>query len=223
MRPRACSSTSGSTRRRSGERDDPAVGASVSLIRRDDSILLVIDTQEGFYGDERSDVDRAAFELFVARVAWVSGLARALEIPAVVTEEDPETNGPTAPGVLARLPAGAPVLTKPVFAAADNPAIRAALDATGRHTVVAVGLETDVCVAHSAVSLIERGYHVAAVTDAVFSPGAAHGHGLDRLRAEGVQLLSAKELFYDWARALADVRALVLAYPELETPPGFSL
>ena len=195
----------------------------MSLIRRDDSTLLVIDTQEGFYGDERSDVDRAAFELFVARVAWVSGLARALEIPAVVTEEDPETNGPTAPGVLARLPAGAPVLTKPVFAAADNPAIRAALDATGRHTVVAVGLETDVCVAHSAVSLIERGYHVAAVTDAVFSPGAAHGHGLDRLRAEGVQLLSAKELFYDWARALADVRALVLAYPELETPPGFSL
>ena len=195
----------------------------MSLIRRDDSILLVIDTQEGFYGEERGDVDRAAFELFVARVAWVSGLARALEIPAVVTEEDPETNGPTAPGVLARLPAGAPVLTKPVFAAADNPAIRAALDATGRHTVVAVGLETDVCVAHSAVSLIERGYHVAAVTDAVFSPGAAHGHGLDRLRAEGVQLLSAKELFYDWARALADVRALVLAYPELETPPGFSL
>ena len=195
----------------------------MSLIRRDDSTLLVIDTQEGFYGDERGDVDRAAFELFVARVAWVSGLARALEIPAVVTEEDPETNGPTAPGVLARLPAGAPVLTKPVFAAADNPAIRAALDATGRHTVVAVGLETDVCVAHSAVSLIERGYHVAAVTDAVFSPGAAHGHGLDRLRAEGVQLLSAKELFYDWARALADVRALVLAYPELETPPGFSL
>ena len=195
----------------------------MSLIRRDDSTLLVIDTQEGFYGDERGDVDRAAFELFVARVAWVSGLARALEIPAVVTEEDPETNGPTAPGVLARLPAGAPVLTKPVFAAADNPAIRAALDATGRHTVVDVGLETDVCVAHSAISLIERGYHVAAVTDAVFSPGAAHEHGLDRLRAEGVQLLSAKELFYDWARALADVRALVLAYPELETPPGFSL
>jgi nicotinamidase-related amidase len=195
----------------------------VSLIRRDDCALLVVDTQEGFYGDERSDVDRAAFELFVARVAWVSGLARALEIPIVVTEEDPETNGPTAASVLARLPAGAPVLTKPVFAAADNPAIRAALEATGRHTVVAVGLETDVCVAHSAVSLIERGYHVAAVTDAVFSPGAAHAHGLDRLRAEGVQLLSAKELFYDWARALADVRALALAYPELGTPPGFSL
>ena len=172
---------------------------------------------------ERADVDRAAFVLAVARVAWIAGLARALDVPVVVTEEDPETNGPTSPSVLARLPASAAVLVKPVFAAADNPPIRAALDCDGRHTVVAVGLETDVCVAHSAISLMERGYHVAAVSDALFSPGAAHRHGLERLRAEGVQLLSAKELFYDWARSLADVRALVRAYPELETPPGFSL
>jgi nicotinamidase-related amidase len=195
----------------------------MGLIRQDDSTLLVIDTQEGFYGEERADVDRAAFALAVARVAWIAGLARALEVPVVVTEEDPATNGPTAPSVLERLPASATVLVKPVFAAGDNPPIRAALDATGRHTVVAVGLETDVCVAHSAISLMERGYHVAAVTDALFSPGEAHRHGLDRLRGEGVQLLSAKELFYDWARTLADVRALVRAYPELETPPGFSL
>jgi nicotinamidase-related amidase len=195
----------------------------VGLIRREDSALLVIDTQEGFYGEERADVDRAAFELVVARVAWIAGLARVLDVPVVVTEEDPATNGPTAASVLARLPASAGVHVKPVFAAGDNPPIRAALDATGRHTVVTVGLETDVCVAHSAISLIERGYHVAAVTDALFSPGAAHLHGLERLRAEGVQLLSAKELFYDWARTLADVRALVRAYPELESPPGFSL
>ena len=44
----------------------------MSLIRRDDSALLVIDTQEGFYGEERGDVDRAAFALSVARVAWVA-------------------------------------------------------------------------------------------------------------------------------------------------------
>jgi nicotinamidase-related amidase len=195
----------------------------MGLIRRDDSALLVIDAQAGFYGDERADVDRPAFELFLARVAWVSGLARILEIPVVVTEEDAETNGPTSPGVLARLPATATVLAKPVFAAGDNPPIRAALDATQRHTVVTVGLETDVCVAHSAISLKERGYQVAAVSDALFSPGAAHAHGLERLRSEGVQLISAKELFYDWARTLADVRALIRAYPELEAPPGFSL
>jgi nicotinamidase-related amidase len=195
----------------------------VGLIRREDSALLVIDTQEGFYGDDRHDVDRLAFELVVARIAWLTGLARALDVPVVVTEEDAETNGPTAPRVHAQLPPGTEVLAKPVFAAGDNPQIRTALEATQRRTFVIVGLETDVCVAHSALSLQERGFQVAAVSDALFSPGAAHAHGLERLRAEGVQMLSAKELFYDWSRTLADVRAIVRAYPELESPPGFVL
>lgn len=195
----------------------------MSLIRRDESVLLVIDTQEGFYGPERHDVDRAAFGLVIERVAWVTCLARALEVPVVVTEEDPGTNGPTSPLVLARLPAAAAVLPKPVFGAGANPPILAALAATGRPAVVLAGLETDVCVAHSAISLSEAGYRVAAVVDALFSPGEAHLHGLRRLRAEGVQTLSAKELFYDWTRTLADARAVVEAVPELEPPPGFSL
>jgi nicotinamidase-related amidase len=195
----------------------------MSLLHRDRSVLLVIDTQDGFYGEERRDIDRAAFALVIERVAWVVALASALEIPVMVTEEDADTNGPTARSVSARLPANAVVLPKPIFAAADNPAIRSALNATGRSTVVLVGLETDVCVAHSALSLGARGYHVVAIADALFSPGAAHRNGLERLRAEGVQLLSAKELLYDWTRTLVDVRALVAAHPELEPPPGFSL
>lgn len=195
----------------------------MSLLRRDESALLVVDTQEGFYGEERGDVDRAAFAEFVARVAWVTALARGLGVPVVVTEEDPGTNGPTSPLVLERLPDGAAVLPKPVFAAGDNPPIAAALEATGRRTVVIAGMETDVCVAHSALSLMERGYRVAAVADALFSPAEAHLHGLERLRAAGVQTLSAKELLYDWTRTLADVRALVAAHPELDRPPGFSL
>lgn len=193
------------------------------LIRRDDSALLVIDTQEGFYADDRADVDRTAFAAVVERVAWVAGLARILAVPVIVTEEDPDRNGATAARVTARLEASAVVLPKPVFAAGDNPAIAEAIAATGRRTIILAGLETDVCVAHSALSLIERGYRVAAVADALFSPGDAHLHGLARLRSEGVQLLSAKELFYDWARTLADARALVRANPELEPPPGFSL
>ena len=195
----------------------------MSLIRRDDSALLVIDTQEGFYGDERLDVDREAFAHCVGLVAWVTGVASSLGVPVVVTEEDPESNGPTSPRVLERLPAGAPVLSKPVFAAGDNPAILAALAATGRGTIVLAGIETDVCIAHSALSLTQRGYAVAAVTDALFSLPGAHEHGLARLRAEGIQLLSAKELYYDWVRTVAGARALLAAHPELDAPPGFSL
>jgi hypothetical protein len=78
----------------------------MGLIRLDRSVMLIIDTQEqdGFYGDERTDADRAAFGLCVKRVAWPAALGDALAVPVVVTEEGPETNGPTAPSVLAALP-----------------------------------------------------------------------------------------------------------------------
>ena len=51
---------------------------------------------------------------------------------------------------------------------------------SGRKTAVLVGLETDVCVAHSALGLLGHGYQVAVVADATGSPGTAHGFGLER-------------------------------------------
>jgi nicotinamidase-related amidase len=194
-----------------------------ALLDRDDSLLLLIDAQDGFYGPERADVDRAAFAQALERMAWLAGAAAALSVPAVVTEEDAAGNGPTAPEIAGRLPEGTPVLDKPVFGAGDNPPILAAVEATGRGTVALAGLETDVCVAHSALSLLSRGFRVVAVNDALFSPGRAHHNGLERLRRAGAEELSAKELFYDWTRTLAAARDFTAAHPELADPPGFSL
>ena len=195
----------------------------MSLLLRDASLLLVVDVQEGFYPPARGDVDREAFEGYLDRVAWVAGVAAALGVPAVVTEEDPAKNGHTSPRVLARLPEQTDVLVKPVFGAGDNPEIVVAIECSAPTTVVLCGMETDVCVAHSALTLAGRGFRVVGVRDALFSPGAAHGHGVERLRASGIELLSAKEVFYDWTRTLADVRGFVREHPELAHPPGFSL
>ena len=53
--------------------------------------------------------------------------------------------------------------------------------------------------------------------------GQGHANGLTRLRWEGVEMLSAKELYYEWLRDLPTVRALNAKHPELVDPPGFSL
>ena len=195
----------------------------MSLIRREGSLLLVVDVQEGFYPPARTDVDRAAFEAYLDRVAWVAGIAAGLAVPAVVTEEDPDKNGHSSARVLARVPAGASVLVKPVFGAGDNPPILAAIERATPATVVLCGMETDVCIAHSALTLAGRGFRVVGVRDALFSPGDAHRHGVDRLLANGIELLSAKEIFYDWTRELTAVRDFVREHPELAEPPGFSL
>lgn len=188
-----------------------------------DCVLVVIDAQPGFYGPSRDDVDRDLFGSALARAAWVAGVAAALDVPVVLTEEDAATNGPTADPIRRAVPADAPVLVKQVFGADANPPIDEAVTRHGRSSVVLVGLETDVCVAHSAIGWREKGLRTIVVHDAVYSAGAGHANGLARLRAEGVELLSAKELYYEWLRNLPGVRAFDAAHPDLASPPGFSL
>lgn len=193
------------------------------LIDVTQSMLLVIDAQQDFYGAERADVDRTGFDAALRRAAWVTAVAGRLGVPVVVTEEDAAVNGPTAEVIREVLRNGAPVMPKWVFGAPANPDILAAIETTGASTAVLIGLETDVCVAHSALGLQDLGKRVVAVHDALFSPGGAHANGLGRMRRAGVELVSAKELAYDWLRTVTAVRDFFRANPDLAEPPGFSL
>jgi nicotinamidase-related amidase len=193
------------------------------LIDVERSMLLVIDAQQDFYPDRRADVDRTALASMFRRAAWVTAVASRLGVPVVVTEEEAAANGATAAVIRAALPDDAPVLPKRTFAAADNPDILAAIEATGAGTTVLVGLETDVCVAHSALGLKELGKRVVALHDVLYSPGAAHVNGIRRLERSGVELISAKELAYDWLRTVEGARDFFRANRDLADPPGFAL
>ena len=189
------------------------------LLERDASVLIVIDAQPRFLeGDAGSPVDA-----IVARVAWLVGVAVALGVPIFVTEEASDRNGSTRPDIAARLPAGTPVHTKPIFGLADVPAILAAVEGTGRDTAVLVGMETDVCVAQSALGLLDRGHRVAVVADATYSPGTMHDHGLRRIADAGGVVVHAKGVYYEWVRTVAAALAFERAHPDLASPPGFRL
>ena len=87
---------------------------------------------------------------------------------------------------------------KPVFDLAACPEILADVSRHGRETIVVCGLETDVCVAQSALGLLEAGKRVVVVEDAVASPGTAHEQGLARMSRGGVELIGVKGLAYEW-------------------------
>jgi len=193
------------------------------LIAREDSLLVVIDLQPRFWGNRPDDADLRRAREAAARAAWLAGVASALGVPAVITEEEPEQNGPTDAAVLAALRPKAPLFAKPVFGLADCPGIMAAIGATGRHTAVLAGFETDVCVTHSAVGLMEAGYRVVVAEDAVYSPFGAHAPGTARLRDLGIELVHCKGIYYDWVRTLKAALAFRNDNPQLAEPPGFSL
>ena len=191
------------------------------LLDADDSILIVVDAQPGFSG--RDDAAAAGAKRAREVAAWLVGVAAALDIPIVVTEEAAATNDATDPEIASRLPSGTPVLAKTVFGLADVPEILAAVEATGRRTAVLVGAETDVCVAHSAFGLRDRDYRVVVVSDATFSPGAMHELGLRRIAGAGVEIAHAKGVYYEWLRTVDAARSFRRGHPELASPPGFDL
>ena len=184
-------------------------------------MLVVVDAQPGFFAyDGLSQDDAIEASKAVARIAWLAGLAALLDVPAVVVEEGPERNGHTDPAILERVPPGTPVIEKPTFGLAAHEAAVDAIRATGRGTAVLTGFETDVCVAQSAVGLLELGFRAVVLEDAAFTNSAQeHERGIARMTGAGVERNHCKGLVFEWLhtvdRALED-------FPEakaLGTPP----
>src|SRR4051812_20226912 len=117
----------------------------------------------------------------------MAGLAALLEIPAVVVEEGPLRNGHTDPDILERLPAATPTVVKPTFGLAAHPEAVDAIRATGRGTAVVAGFETDVCVAQSAIGLLELGFRAVVLEDAIYTNSALeHERGIAGMTSAGV-------------------------------------
>jgi len=169
-----------------------------SLIDESESVLCVVDVQAGFLGK----LPPTVADETVSSIRWLVQVAVALAIPLVVTEENPEDNGPTVDAVVAKLPKDTKRWPKGSFALADQAEILHAVESTQRRTAIVCGLETDVCVAQSALRLQDLGYRVVGVVDAVASPGSGHEMGLARMRDSGVTLVAAKGLVYEWLRTV---------------------
>ena len=187
------------------------------LVDHDDSVLVVIDAQEGFFGDGLPGGDGEQARQALARMTWLVKVGRRLGVPAVITEEDPETHGATFAPIAALLPQETAIV-KPTFSLTGTPRVVDRIERTGRTTAVLVGFETDVCVAQSAMGLKECGMRVVVVEDAVFSPGEMHRRGLERMVAEGVELNHCKGLAYEWTRTVENSRS-VLSDPEVGEAP----
>lgn len=169
-----------------------------SLIDVDDSVLVVIDVQESFL----EKLPTEEHELLVNRIGWMVSVATRLDIPVVAMAEEIPVMGSVAPSIAEKFPKDTVIYDKMIFGLTSDPEILGAVKKTGRKTAILVGIETDVCVAHSAIGLLENGFKVAVVADATGSPGTAHEVGLERMRGAGVLVTSVKSVFYEWLRTV---------------------
>jgi nicotinamidase-related amidase len=180
--------------------------------------LVVIDVQEYFLAKLPLDWRKPLVE----RIVWLMQVASILEIPVIATAEDIARDGPLVPDLEKQLRAGISVHDKKVFGLCGQSDILEAISRTGRSEFVLVGLETDVCICHSALGLLDQGFRVAVIEDATASPPPHHDAGLRRMAAASVMLTNTKGIYYEWVRDLA-THTHVQSRINLPTPTGLTL
>jgi nicotinamidase-related amidase len=159
-----------------------------------DSALLVIDVQEKLL-TAIPDVPRLLLNL-----SFLLDVARAVEVPVLVTEQYPKGLGPTHRSLVDRLPAERPA--KVVFSCGGVPEVLGGL--AGRPTVILAGIEAHVCVLQTALDLLGRGLRVFVAADSVASRDPAdRDFALRRLERSGAVVTTAETAAFEWLGSAA--------------------
>jgi isochorismate hydrolase len=128
------------------------------------SAFLLIDLQTNLL----SAMDQMLLKERLANVLRLLELAKTLEVPVLVTEQNPSGLGHTDQTVMEALPTYEP-LAKETFSAGIDPSTLEAVSATGATDLVVVGAEAHLCVLQTTLDLLHRGYRCHLVGDAVIS------------------------------------------------------
>ena len=136
-------------------------------LSRPRAALLVVDIQDRLAGAMPADI----LAQTVRNTAVLIETARRMWLPIVVSQQYPKGLGATLPAIEEAL-RDAPTLhrfDKLEFSAADTPDFAALAPKLGRDQWIVTVMEAHVCVYQSARGLVERGYQVHVVADAIAS------------------------------------------------------
>lgn len=132
-------------------------------IRKEDAILVAIDFQEKLMPAMKNNQEIEEKMVKLTQGFMVLGL------PILVTQQYTKGLGETVESIKTAMGEKFKPIEKTSFSAMGEPEFVKALETAGRKTVVLTGVEAHVCVQQTALDLIEAGYKVFLVNDAVSS------------------------------------------------------
>jgi nicotinamidase-related amidase len=155
-----------------------------------DTALLVIDVQEKLVPRILNSAD------LVMNLGFLIDAAHLLEMPVLATEQYPRGLGPTVPELASRLPERP---DKVRFSSCAVPSVIETLHRRARPKVVLAGIESHVCVLHTALDLLAHDFRVYLAVDAI---GARylldHETAISRLQQAGPILTTTEGCLFEW-------------------------
>ncbi len=185
----------------------------MNMVDRDNLAVAIIDVQPFFLDGWMA----GSTEVLLARLWYLLALATAYELPLIATFEQPvETKGWFPEKLEPGFPHTGLKLTKQTFNCCAEPSIADALRQTGKSQIAVAGGETDVCVLQSVLGMIESGYEVFLLEDALFSSEEFTEPAIRRMERAGAIPSTVKTLAYELRRSVAEpqARALFQQYPQ---------
>ncbi len=161
------------------------------MLTKENAFLVVVDVQEKL---ARAMHDKDA--MIQNTVKMVQG-ARILGLPILWTEQNPNGLGPTVPEVKELLTDVGPV-TKLSFSCCGEERFKEKLEALNRKQALVLGIESHVCVYQTVVDLLNHGYEVQVIADAVSSRTPANmAIGLERCKLAGASITSTETALFE--------------------------
>lgn len=157
----------------------------------DESVLVVVDVQGRLARLMHES------EAMIRQQRILIEACRLLDLPVIWAEQLPAKLGATV-DELQRPLEGLQPCAKSSFGCWGDDLLRSAIEAAGRRQVLLCGIETHVCVWQTAAALIEAGYAVHLIADAVSSRSAFNRDiGLRRMERAGVHLSNVEMALFE--------------------------
>jgi len=161
------------------------------MLTVENTALLIIDVQ-----GKLAQLMQGKEVLFENLQRMIKG-AQILGIPIIWTEQNPRGLGPTIPEVAPLLSNSQPI-HKLSFSCCGNEDFMRELRALNRKQILITGIEMHICVYQTAMDLINLGYEVEVVADAVSSRTVENKEiGLEKVRDGGGKLTSTETALFE--------------------------
>jgi len=174
------------------------------MINREAAILVIVDIQ--------GNLAQAMFDketLFANTIKLIKGF-KVLDLPILVTEQVPEKLGKTLSQIADEIEDFSPI-AKASFSCWNENRFREKLEASGRRHVVLLGIEAHVCVYQTALDLLDNGFRVNLVADAVSSRTPANRQtGVEAINRAGAGITSVEMVLFELLGTAKDPQAKAL-------------
>ena len=167
------------------------------LCQAEKSSLLIIDAQEHLIAAMPNKiVAKLKRNINILLQATTS-----LTIPVLVTEQYPKGLGAIDTEIAEQLPAYSSHFEKTCFSCTEARNFMPTLEKLRHKQIIVTGLEAHICVLQTAIKLIDKGYHVFIVADAICSrEKQSYQLALYRMQQSGAVICTTESVLFEWLK-----------------------